>query len=26
VIAGVTAVPPPRRFDELPAIPPGLRT
>ena len=25
-IAGVAAVPPPRRFDELPALPPGLRT
>jgi RES domain-containing protein len=25
-IAGVTAVPPPRWFDELPALPPGLRT
>jgi len=25
-IAGVTAVPPARRFDDLPALPPGLRT
>jgi RES domain-containing protein len=25
-IPGVTAVPPPRRFDELPAVPAGLRT
>jgi RES domain-containing protein len=25
-IDGVTPVPPPRRFDELPAVPPGLRT
>jgi RES domain-containing protein len=25
-IAGVTAVPPPRRYAELPALPPGLRT
>lgn len=25
-IAGVTAVPPPKRFTDLPALPPGLRT
>ena len=25
-VAGVTAVPPPRRFTTLPALPPGLRT
>src|SRR5262249_9474754 len=25
-INGVTPIPPPQRFDELPAVPPGLRT